>query len=82
VIKTDPLFGQFATDSLLLVFKNELKNKDNYDQLKEARIEKLKKCFSLSHNLPLIERYKITDNLLDEYIVYKRDSAIVLANTY
>jgi hypothetical protein len=62
------------------VFKNELKNKDNYDQLKEARIEKLKKCFSLSHNLPLIERYKITDNLLDEYIVYKRDSAIVLAN--
>src|SRR5690606_1471497 len=60
--------------------KSEIKNKDNYDHIKEARIQKLKSKYSLSQNLPLSERYKITDSLLDEYIVYKRDSAIVLAN--
>src|SRR5690606_273972 len=80
LIKIDPIFGESTADSLLLVLKSEIKNKDNYDRIKEARIQKLKSKYSLSQNLPLSERYKITESLLDEYIVYKRDSAIVLAN--
>jgi len=69
-----------TTDSLLSVLKNELKKKDNYDQIKEARIKKLQNQLSSSQNLSFIEIYKLTDNLLDEYISYNRDSAIVLAN--
>lgn len=69
-----------TTDSLLSVLKNELKKKDNYDQIKEVRIKKLQNQLSSSQNLSSIERYKLTDNLLDEYIAYNRDSAIVLAN--
>jgi len=68
------------TDSLILVFKKEVKKKHIYDKEKENRIQKLK--FKLTNdNLSSDSiQYTLNDQLLDEYISYQRDTAIVIAN--
>ena len=73
-------FAGETTDSLISVLKNELKKKDQYDKIKEVRILKLKSKLSSSSPISIAEKYTLTDKLLDEYIAYQRDTAIVLAN--
>lgn len=65
---------------MISVLKKELKKKDQYDNIKEVRILKLKSKLSSSSPISIGEKYTLTDKLLDEYIAYQRDTAIVLAN--
>lgn len=80
LIATNYLYGQTTTDSLVNVLKAELKKKKYYDDLKEVRIDSLKKQLLKIKSSSIEKNYDLTDQLLDEYISYQRDSAIIIAH--
>ncbi|MFZ4260455.1 ATP-binding protein [Sphingobacterium sp. HJSM2_6] len=67
-------------DSLIKVLKEELNNKAKYDNLKESNIEKLRIDLIKIPKTNLASRYLIQSQLLDEYISYQRDSALVIGD--
>lgn len=74
-------FGdQTTVDSLVQVLRNELKKQDLYDNSKRERIKKLNQELSETPKGNLVEQHLLTNQLLDEYISYQRDSAFNIAN--
>ncbi len=67
-------------DSLVQVLKNELNNKAKYDREKEATIELLKTTLIKIPDDNLTERYQLKSALLNEYISYQRDSALIVSH--
>jgi len=69
-----------STDSLLAVYKNELKKQKIYDQQKENHITTIKTQLSQCAVIDYKKRYLLTDLLYHEYFSYQHDSAIVYAH--
>jgi len=63
-------------DSLLHVLKKELKN-TNYNQLKEAKLNRMRSSLSNTPNLNYLRRYQLYNALLREYMPYQFDSSFV-----
>lgn len=74
------VYGQNTTDSLIDVLKTELKNKKHYDGIKEQKIKSISNQLYKFKALSTHRKYELTNLLLDEYISYQRDSAIIIAN--
>jgi len=71
------VYGYNDTDNLISELKREIKKKRQYDQDKEARIATIRKRLISADNEEIAARLEV--QLLDEYLIYHRDSALVVA---
>lgn len=74
-----PVFSLDTSDSLLIVFKNELLRKKTYDHQKEVRISKIKNAIVSCPENDLKALYNLNLSLCNEYSTYQRDSALTYA---
>ncbi len=72
------VFGQHNYDSLLNVLDKTIDNYQIYSDQKEARLLKMKQ--QLKTNASDVQKFKICEQLYDEYKFYQYDSAMVYAN--
>ena len=63
-------------DSLLQILKKELKS-SRYDQLKEARLRRIRSLLSESASQSYQRRYQLYSRMLQEYMPYQFDSSYV-----
>ena len=69
-------FAFDTTDSLLNLFRTELRLKKQYDQQKEARIRRLKEAIAFAEKGNLDALYDLNLSVWYEYNAYQRDSAL------
>ena len=74
--------GIFAaeTDSLLVVLTKEMAKRQQYDAVKETRIQQLKKYLT-ENDLPAAEAYNLNNHLILEYIPYNFTAALLYINS-
>lgn len=69
--------GLNKIDSLLLILDQRIENIDQYTELKEQKLDKLKDLLRFSYENQ--QKYNICGKLFDEYSNYKSDSALAYA---
>ncbi|NJB82191.1 DNA-binding CsgD family transcriptional regulator/cell division protein FtsB [Wenyingzhuangia aestuarii] len=74
-IFSNSIYANNELDSLLVVLEEEMLKQKNYDQLKEQRIENLKKLKS-DQNITLENKYFINNKIILEYEYYSFDNAL------
>jgi hypothetical protein len=72
-------FSATKTDSLFDQLNRELNNKQTYDQIKEASIQKLKQTLRYTSPRNLQAQFSLCTRLYDQYKAYQYDSAYVYA---